>query len=307
MKNNTWSSDGWEWRIGFVCGCIALALSDATVSLGQDAQPLTYVSHAKLVSRPRPMAEKTRPEDYAAYLKDFFGSIEEELESAVMNQRATERVAALSLELQPTKITIEVRRDQNSFISDVKAAGAEPRYAKIFLDALMDEYMLFRENLAALVHQVATKAHAADVKARTEELIKAKAKLTAFDQRHSVPALEKGRDDMGKSLVWMNGEKLRLEMEMAKTKALTKARVSEAEESISELNKEIAATKKMKAEADVLLTERRQLQGVVEVKAKALQAIRQSEHRLQEIRQATKNEVMILERASAPLPEGFAP
>lgn len=76
---------------------------------------------------------------------DFYGTIIETLESAELKRRALERVRALNPGLKDSDVDIRVTQTKGSAIFNVLATGTEPKYIRIFLDALLDEFISFRQ------------------------------------------------------------------------------------------------------------------------------------------------------------------
>jgi succinoglycan biosynthesis transport protein ExoP len=76
---------------------------------------------------------------------DFYGTIIETVESAEMKRRALERVRALNPDMKDSDVEIRVAQTKGSAIFNILATGSEPKYTKIFLDALLDEFIAFRQ------------------------------------------------------------------------------------------------------------------------------------------------------------------
>jgi len=79
--------------------------------------------------------------------QDFYGTIIETVESADMRRRALERVRALHPDLKDSDVEIRVAQTKGSAIFNIVATGAEPKYTKIFLDALLEEFIAFRQSI----------------------------------------------------------------------------------------------------------------------------------------------------------------
>lgn len=77
--------------------------------------------------------------------EDFYGTIIETIESAEMKSRALERVKALNPDLEACDVSIRADRTKGSAIINLQATGTEPKYTKIFLDALIDEFISLRQ------------------------------------------------------------------------------------------------------------------------------------------------------------------
>ncbi|WP_395744125.1 polysaccharide biosynthesis tyrosine autokinase [Prosthecobacter sp.] len=79
--------------------------------------------------------------------QDFYGTIIETVESAEMKHRALERVRALNPDVKDSDVEIRVAQTKGSAIFNILATGSEPKYTRIFLDALLDEFIGFRQNI----------------------------------------------------------------------------------------------------------------------------------------------------------------
>jgi hypothetical protein len=103
------------------------------------SQPSVFRSLAKVVAGGSLNANDLPP--------DFFGTIIETLESAELNRKSQERVHALHPELKGSPVDIRVAQSKDSAIINILATGSEPKYTQIFLNALLDEFMIFRQSI----------------------------------------------------------------------------------------------------------------------------------------------------------------
>jgi polysaccharide biosynthesis transport protein len=142
-------------------------------------KPQTFVSLAKLVAGGR-MSATQGPAQYVEYLADFYGTIIETLESAEMRRRALERVRALNPDLKEAEVEIRVTQNKGSAIFNVAAAGAEPRFTRIFLDSLLDEFKSLREQSREQMKNKALVSMADDVARKEQEWKTSQDKLTTF-------------------------------------------------------------------------------------------------------------------------------
>lgn len=78
---------------------------------------------------------------------DFYGTIIETVESAEMKRRALERVRAMNPDLKDSEVEIRVAQTKGSAIFNILATGSEPKYTKVFLDALLAEFISFRQSI----------------------------------------------------------------------------------------------------------------------------------------------------------------
>lgn len=129
---------------------LGFTLAGATVGILFQARRITanpqeFRSLAKLVAGGQTLSDGSAIgyEQHA----DFYGTIIETLESAGMKRRALERVRALNPDLKDADVDIRVAQTKGSAIVNVLASGRDPKYTRIFLDALLDEFIAFRQNI----------------------------------------------------------------------------------------------------------------------------------------------------------------
>lgn len=144
------SSSRFILRIVIILGCAVLGASAGVFfqALRITGKPQQFRSMAKLVGggNTDPVASRGAA-TWSEAQTDFYGTIIETIESADMKLRALERVRALHPELADSDVEIRAVRSQGSAIFSVLAVGSEPRYTKIFLDALLDEFIAFRQSI----------------------------------------------------------------------------------------------------------------------------------------------------------------
>ena len=78
---------------------------------------------------------------------DFYGTQIEILESGELKRRALERVRGLHPELKEVPVDIRVTQTKGSSILKIAALGDEQKYTRVYLDALLDDYMAFRQEM----------------------------------------------------------------------------------------------------------------------------------------------------------------
>ncbi|MBN8417274.1 MAG: hypothetical protein J0L73_00005 [Verrucomicrobia bacterium] len=143
MKTNQWRG-----RIGIgamsliAVVAIILAVLAATKVEFKPKAP-SYQSEAKLVAGTPLLAAG----NWQAQHADFYGTIIETLESAEMKRRALERVRALNPNLKDKEVEIHAAQVRGSTVFTVQAVSTDGKYAKVFLDALLDEFIAFRQSV----------------------------------------------------------------------------------------------------------------------------------------------------------------
>ncbi len=172
-------------RLIIILGFAAIGASIGTglQALRTTGRPQEFRSLAKLVAGGQLALNDSI--NWRDQQQDFYGTIIETLESAEMSRRALERVRALNPDLKDKEcdVAIRVAQTKGSAIFNILATGPEPKYTRIFLDALLDEFIAFRQNireqaqgkvLQQFLQEVVTKQKS--MEDSTEKLEKARAR-----------------------------------------------------------------------------------------------------------------------------------
>jgi len=128
-----------------VCAVIGASIGTALQALRITGKPQEFRSLAKLVAGGQMVS--TNSLTWREQQADFYGTIIETIESAEMKRRAWERVKALNPDLKDSDVEIRVAQTKGSAIFNILATGSEPKYTRIFLDALLDEFIAFRQSI----------------------------------------------------------------------------------------------------------------------------------------------------------------
>lgn len=81
------------------------------------------------------------------FLQDFYGTQIEMLESGRLRNNALGRVRSLHPELREIEVDIRVTQTKGSSILNVAAVGEEAKYTRVYLDAVLDEYIAMRKEM----------------------------------------------------------------------------------------------------------------------------------------------------------------
>ncbi len=195
----------WRGRIGggalvvlMIFSLILLAL--ASTKLEFKPRPPTFTSQAKLVAGGRVIANASNV-SWHEQLDDFYGTIIETIESAEMKKRALARVSALHPDLKDTHVDIRIAQTKGSAIFNVFAVGSDPKFTKILLDSLLDEFVAFRQQIREQGLERSLNTFTETVVKKSKELQDRTVKLEAFRQANDVVLLTKGRDEAATHLV----------------------------------------------------------------------------------------------------------
>ena len=171
---------------------------------------------------------------------DFYGTIIETLESAEMKRRAWERVKALNPDLKDSDVEIRVAQTKGSAIFNIIATGSEPKYTRIFLDALLDEFISFRQSIREQAQSKVVHEFFQDVFTRQKSMEDAAEKLEKARAR-GVDTLSV-RSDLERLVVRLNTQRnqrdnLRFKIKLVKADEATRAPLQTQLEAIeSEIN-----------------------------------------------------------------------
>ncbi|MGV3662067.1 MAG: M56 family metallopeptidase [Prosthecobacter sp.] len=138
----------WRGRIGLgalvALAVVAVVLSVLVATKVEFVpQKPMYRSTAKLVAG----GGHVQGVDWREQAQDFYGTIIETVESSEMKRRALERVKALHPGLAASDVDIHVDQAKNAAVFSVAATGENAKFTKIYLDALLDEYIAFRQSI----------------------------------------------------------------------------------------------------------------------------------------------------------------
>jgi|GEM_PF-1618174 len=122
-----------------------LALSMLIQIVRLTSRPQEFRSLAKVVA-----AQGLDPEKISTRQinDDYYGTIIETLESSQLNSAAMKRVKIRNPEVTDHDVDLRVAQTKGSAIFNILATGGEPKYTKLFLDALLDEFMILRSRQA---------------------------------------------------------------------------------------------------------------------------------------------------------------
>lgn len=194
---------------------LTAAIGVCTMALKDAGKPQSFSSLAKLVAGGRVVGAQQGAGSYLEYLTDFYGTIIETLESSEMRRRALERVSALNPDLKESDVEIRVLQNRGSAIFNVAAVGSDQKYTRVYLDALLDEFMLFREQERDLKRNKALVALNQAVKERSAEVEDLLNRLTEFKKNNNVVMLNNGQNQAAEFLSQVQMEKKRLELQLS--------------------------------------------------------------------------------------------
>jgi hypothetical protein len=134
------------------------------------------------------------------------GTAMEILKSNTLRNRALERVRSLHPELKEIELDIRVTRTRGSTVLKVESAGAEPKYTRVFLDSLLDEYSAFRMEMINNSVPALTNKIIEEVLTRERQTKECFAALESFQQLNDPMLLSSEHERLVKEVSTLRGE-----------------------------------------------------------------------------------------------------
>ena len=125
---------------------------------------------------------------------DFYGTIIETVESAEMKRRALERVRALNPDVKDSDVEIRVAQTKGSAIFNILATGSEPKYTRIFLDSLLDEFIAFRQSIREQAQGKVLQQFLQEVVTKQKVMEESLERLTKFKAANNILTITNGNN-----------------------------------------------------------------------------------------------------------------
>lgn len=230
--------------------------------------------------------------------QDFYGTIIETIESAEMKRRAFERVRALNPDIKDVDVEIRVAQTKGSAIFNILATGAEPKYTRVFLDALLDEFISFRQSireqaqgkvLQKFLQEVVSKQKAMEDSAKKLEKARAQGSATL-----SV------RSDLERLVPRLNAQRNQRDDLRLKIKSMTNDDASRApvQTQLEAIESEIHDIEKDLDRREASLDELKTLQEKLETDKLAYEKLFEQVEKIQSVFNSASDYVAIQERAT---------
>ena len=139
--------------------------------------------------------------------QDFYGTIIETVESAEMKHRALERVRALNPDVKDSDVEIRVAQTKGSAIFNILATGSEPKYTRIFLDALLDEFIGFRQNIREQAQGKVLQQFLQEVVTKQKVMEDSLESLTKFKAANNILTINNGNNLAAQYLVNLESQR----------------------------------------------------------------------------------------------------
>jgi polysaccharide biosynthesis transport protein len=192
-----------------------------------------YVSRASLVA-----GGKLRlPEGggYSEELQFFYGTQTELLRSERLRVAALERAQAAYPDYRPLPVDLRIRQAPRTAIFELEATGGEARYTQAFLEALVEEYFVYRREMRASSSDDTLASLTSQLEAEEKRLGGAQDDLHAAQRNTSLAMLREQNSSAGSYLARLNVQRaeLRMELQMLDTFTADPTALPEATETTS--------------------------------------------------------------------------
>lgn len=183
-------------------------------------QPVDYVSKATMWVR-----GKMRLAEVGQYMEDvqnFFGTQIQLIQSERLQLRAIDRVKSTQPTLKEPKDeqgrvqlpTVRIVQAPKSSVFVLEARSGSAEYARAYLDALLDEFLLYKSEVRASTSSDAWVSVSAQAYKQDSELKAAQEKVTQFQKENNVALLEETVRGGGNQLAQMNAQIAMLQLDL---------------------------------------------------------------------------------------------
>lgn len=166
--------------------------------------PAIYISNARMMVSPQiSIQEKT---SYSEEYANFFGTQIELMTSGEVRQKAAIRVKALYPDMPESDAHVSVFRNPQTAIFSLQARGSEPLYTQRYLDAVMDEFIRYKEDLRSSTSERTLSAITEQAARLEKELEKNQELLFSFQKENDVVLVQEQGNLAGQYLINLEKE-----------------------------------------------------------------------------------------------------
>ena len=204
-----------RWWIPLLIVILALGVQTALIFL----LPPKYVSVGRMiVSIKLNIMEGTA---FQEELSNFLGTQAALMQSAVVNNRAANRVTAQKPNLTPIPVKVGVSVLPKTTIFVMRGTGDSPEYTQAYLQACMEEYTTLKKEMRAQTSDTTLAGLTEEVLRLEKELKKTDDEMLAFASTNSVEILQERGDNAGNFLSLLNQRLASWKFEYELLKSLT--------------------------------------------------------------------------------------
>ncbi|MDX1952324.1 MAG: polysaccharide biosynthesis tyrosine autokinase [Verrucomicrobiota bacterium] len=164
--------------------------------------PPTYTSISRMW-----VSGKIKLNEGSAYSEDavnYYGTQAELMKSKTIVGRAHARVQAQHPDLKPVQMTLDVARPSGASIFFLRASGADATYPRLFLQALMEEFLLYKREIKGESSDSTLASITQQLYKTQEELKSAEGQLAEFEKTNNLLVLKEQAAVAGESYARVN-------------------------------------------------------------------------------------------------------
>jgi succinoglycan biosynthesis transport protein ExoP len=198
-----------RWWFLLLTASIGVCVQALTIT----GKPQVFRSLAKLVAGGKMVIGGEV--NWQEQLQDFYGTIIETIESAEMVRKARERVHALHPDLKDSDVEIRVAQTKGSAIFNILATGSEPKYTQIFLNALLDEFISFRQQIREQAQGKVLSTFLQEVVNKQKVMEERNEAFTKFAAANNILIITNGNNESATFLSQLKGQREALRTTLA--------------------------------------------------------------------------------------------
>jgi polysaccharide biosynthesis transport protein len=190
---------------------ITLGIAVGAQTYRASRAPLTYLSKAQMI-----MGNRTTVTDAAAAANDenFVGTTIALLKGNLITTRANEVLRARQPDLPPTAVVLDVALVPKTSIFLLTARGSYPKYTQAYLNACMDEFLKYRQEIRGKSSEETMQAVTAELRKAQEQIAEGQREMAAFRKQHNVTSVEEEDKSTALRLASLKDEHSRLQREL---------------------------------------------------------------------------------------------
>ena len=205
-----------RWWFLLLCISIGVCVQAYRVS----TEPVDYTSYAKLAAGGRVNVGNVPMLREQTYSQDFFGTQIEILQSSEVRRRALDRMSSLHPDLEQSRVRVTVNQARGSSILNVSANGEDPLYTQRYLDALLQEYIIFRRDMREASGSMTLNKIAEQLVRFERNLNQEEEILEEFLRENSLLVINEGQNTAAQYLAGLASERSQLQRELELLKML---------------------------------------------------------------------------------------
>lgn len=162
---------------------LTLSIAVGAQTFRASKSPLTFVSKAQMI-----IGNRTTVTDAATGTEDenFVGTTIALLKGNLITTRARQAIADQDPHLPQAPVLLDVAMVPRTSIFLLQARGEYPKYTQAYLNALMDEFLKYRQEMRGKTTEETVRAVAEQAEKAQEQILAGKRELEAFQSKYNV-------------------------------------------------------------------------------------------------------------------------